>query len=83
MGSELSCTTGKRGGGDEGPGGESERTPFSPPFPLLSPLAFVFFVNFFSGALLSERLEQAIHRPNERPSVRTTGKPMFTLTLSR
>ena len=46
MGSQLSCTPGKRGGG--GGGGESERTPQISNPPLVSP-RFFFFVNFSPG----------------------------------
>ena len=55
MGSELSCTPGKQWGG--GMGGESEVTRSLPLSP--SSLPSFFFREFFSLALLSERLEQA------------------------
>ena len=61
MGSELSCTQGKRGGGGRTGGGararERDRV-LSPLLPLVSP-RFCFLREFFSRALLSERLEQA------------------------
>ena len=59
MESELSCTPKKRGRGGTGGGA------VSPPFPLLPPLVFFFFSReFFSRALLSERLEQAKNHVN-------------------
>ena len=57
VGSELNCTPGKRGGGGK-LGAESERTS---PFPPLVCPRFFFLREFFSRALLSERLEQAKH----------------------
>ena len=53
MGGELSCTPGKRGGGG------LERENVLSPFPPLVSTRFFFLREFFSGALLSERLEQA------------------------
>ena len=61
MGSELSCTPGKRGGTG---GGARE---LSPLFPLYSSLVFFFLREFFSRALLSERLEQATTQPCTQP----------------
>ena len=45
LGGELKCTPGKRG---EGRGGKQKSLP-----------SFMFLCEFFSGALLSEHLEQA------------------------
>ena len=60
MGSELSCTQGKRGeGGWNGGGDENERTRSLPLSPSSRPSIFFFLREFFSRALLSERLEQA------------------------
>ena len=56
MGSELNYTPGKRGGGNEG--GELGLG-LPPAFSLVSPRFFL--PEFFSRALLSERLEQASH----------------------
>ena len=47
LGSELKCTPGKRGEGGGG-GGKQKSLP-----------TFMFLCEFFSGALLSEHLEQA------------------------
>ena len=58
MGSELSCTPGKREGGRRG-GREGENAVLSPVPPLLIP-RFFFLREFSPRALLSERLEQAI-----------------------
>ena len=53
MGSELSCTPGKQGGGEEG------GAIVLSPFPLLVSPRFLSLREFFSRALLSERLEHA------------------------
>ena len=67
MGSELSCTPEKRGGGGEQGGGGESDLPSSPPAPEgerslpLSPSSlpsFFYLREFFSCSLLSERLEQ-------------------------
>ena len=57
IGERVKLYTGKTGewGGGRGGGGGRDRE-FSPPFPLWSPLVF-FLREFFSRALLSERLE--------------------------
>ena len=57
MGSELSCTPGKQWGGGGGGGGEGGVKSSPPPPP--PSLPSFFFREFFSLALLSERLEQA------------------------
>ena len=55
VGSELNCTPRKRGGREKEGGGMRPREPFPP---LVCP-RFFFLPEFFSRALLSERLEQA------------------------
>ena len=59
VGSELNCTPGKRGGG--GARAREVPSPFLPSLPLPLPSLPSFFIlrEFFSRALLFERLEQA------------------------
>ena len=64
VGSKLNCTPGKRGGGGRGGGG-------------ISPL-FFFLHEFFSRALLPERLEQA-NGANADLSLETV-KPVLALS---
>ena len=49
---------------------------FSPSFPLLSPLVFCFYREFFSRALLSERLEQGISQLFLEPEWALSQYPM-------